>query len=170
MCRPTSRTCVKTDSDTDGSSTTRSISTATGTSRNYNGNPPSPPPANRQVERVLPKSAIFSPSFMSPAAASSAPASGTSGRTPIATRFPPTPAPGSSRAPQFHERFRTQSYQPFAEYELKVTQRLNITGGIKEAHYSMNLNQFRITPRRSQSRKVSTCDPPRRLQLLDALY
>ncbi len=44
--------------------------------------------------------------------------------------------------PNFHERFITQSVQPFAEYELRVTRRLSLTAGIKSAYYNMALNQF----------------------------
>src|SRR5262249_13916687 len=44
--------------------------------------------------------------------------------------------------PNFHERFRTQSWQPFAEFEYHATQKLTITGGIKLADYKQNLNQF----------------------------
>jgi iron complex outermembrane recepter protein len=44
--------------------------------------------------------------------------------------------------PNFHEHFITQSIQPFAEFEYKVTRKLDITAGIKSAYYNMNLNQF----------------------------
>ncbi len=44
--------------------------------------------------------------------------------------------------PNFHEHFITQSVQPFAEFEYKVTRKLDITAGIKSAYYNMNLNQF----------------------------
>ncbi len=42
----------------------------------------------------------------------------------------------------FHEHFITQSFQPFAEFEWRATQRLVITAGIKAADYNMALNQF----------------------------
>ena len=42
----------------------------------------------------------------------------------------------------FHEHFITQSWQPFVEYEYRVTPRLSITPGIKLARYTMHLNQY----------------------------
>ena len=42
----------------------------------------------------------------------------------------------------FHEHFITQSFQPFAEYEWRPTQKLAITAGIKDANYAMALDQF----------------------------
>jgi len=42
----------------------------------------------------------------------------------------------------FHEHFITQSYQPFAEYEWRLTPRLVVTAGIKAADYNMALNQY----------------------------
>jgi iron complex outermembrane receptor protein len=42
----------------------------------------------------------------------------------------------------FHEHFITQSIQPFAEFEWRVTPKLVVTAGIKSADYKMNLNQF----------------------------
>jgi iron complex outermembrane receptor protein len=42
----------------------------------------------------------------------------------------------------FHEHFITQSFQPFAEFEWRATQRLVVTAGIKAADYKMNLNQY----------------------------
>jgi iron complex outermembrane receptor protein len=44
--------------------------------------------------------------------------------------------------PNFHEHFITQSLQPFAEYELRVTPKLSITAGVKFSDYHMLLNQF----------------------------
>jgi iron complex outermembrane receptor protein len=44
--------------------------------------------------------------------------------------------------PNFHERFYTNSYQPFAEYELRVTQKLTITAGFKCSYFNQNLTQF----------------------------
>ena len=44
--------------------------------------------------------------------------------------------------PNFHENFDTNSYQPFAEYEYHVTQRLTVTGGFKYAYFNQNLTQF----------------------------
>jgi len=44
--------------------------------------------------------------------------------------------------PNFHERFYTNTYQPFIEYEYHVTQRLAITGGFKYAYFNQNLTQY----------------------------
>jgi iron complex outermembrane receptor protein len=44
--------------------------------------------------------------------------------------------------PNFHERFWTNSYQPFAEYEYHVTSRLTLTGGIKYAYFNQSLQQY----------------------------
>ena len=44
--------------------------------------------------------------------------------------------------PNFHEKFITQSAQPYAQYEYNVTRKLTITAGFKFSNYSMHLNQF----------------------------
>ncbi len=44
--------------------------------------------------------------------------------------------------PNFHEKFRTQSIQPYAQYEYRATRRLTITGGFKISNYNMHLNQY----------------------------
>ena len=44
--------------------------------------------------------------------------------------------------PNFHEHFITDSFQPFVEYEYKVTRDLSITGGIKFANYKMDFTQY----------------------------
>lgn len=44
--------------------------------------------------------------------------------------------------PNFHEKFITQSAQPFAQYEYKVTRRLTFTAGFKVSNYHQHLNQF----------------------------
>ncbi len=44
--------------------------------------------------------------------------------------------------PNFHEKFITQSAQPFAQYEFRVTKRLTVTGGFKMSNYNVHLNQF----------------------------
>ena len=44
--------------------------------------------------------------------------------------------------PNFHEKFWTSSYQPFAEYEWHATHALTVTGGFKWAHYNQDLKQF----------------------------
>jgi iron complex outermembrane receptor protein len=44
--------------------------------------------------------------------------------------------------PNFHEKFNTNSWQPYAEYQLKATHRLTVTGGVKLAYYNQYLHQF----------------------------
>ncbi len=44
--------------------------------------------------------------------------------------------------PNFHEKFITQSAQPYAQYEFNVTRRLTFTAGFKFSNYKMHLNQF----------------------------
>jgi iron complex outermembrane receptor protein len=44
--------------------------------------------------------------------------------------------------PNFHEHFITQTFHPFVEYEWRVTPKLVITAGVKDAHYNMALDQF----------------------------
>ena len=44
--------------------------------------------------------------------------------------------------PNFHERFYTSSYQPFAEYEYHVTQRLTVTAGLKYSYFNQDVTQF----------------------------
>ena len=44
--------------------------------------------------------------------------------------------------PNFHEKFITQSVQPYGEFEWKATRKLSITGGFKLATYRQHLNQF----------------------------
>ncbi len=44
--------------------------------------------------------------------------------------------------PNFHEKFITQSIQPFAQYEYRVTRKLTVTGGFKVSNYLVHLNQF----------------------------
>lgn len=42
----------------------------------------------------------------------------------------------------FSEKFWTNSYQPYAEYEYMATRKLSITAGLKFAFYTMDLEQF----------------------------
>ena len=44
--------------------------------------------------------------------------------------------------PNFHEKFNTTTLQPYAEYELKITQNLRVTPGIKLAYYKQDFTQF----------------------------
>jgi iron complex outermembrane recepter protein len=44
--------------------------------------------------------------------------------------------------PNFHERFWTNSAQPFIEYELHATHRLTVTGGFKYAYFNQSLTQY----------------------------
>jgi len=42
----------------------------------------------------------------------------------------------------FHEKFITQSAQPFAQYEYRVTKRFTVTGGFKMSNYNVHLLQY----------------------------
>jgi len=44
--------------------------------------------------------------------------------------------------PNFSEKFRTNSYQPYAEYQWMATRKLSITAGLKFAYYTMALDQY----------------------------
>jgi iron complex outermembrane recepter protein len=44
--------------------------------------------------------------------------------------------------PNFHERFYTNSYNPFIEYEWHATPKLTISAGDKYAYYNMSLTQY----------------------------
>ena len=44
--------------------------------------------------------------------------------------------------PNFHEHFITSTFQPFVEYEYRITRDISFTGGIKLAYYRMDLKQF----------------------------
>ncbi|MEP6961635.1 MAG: TonB-dependent receptor, partial [Acidobacteriota bacterium] len=44
--------------------------------------------------------------------------------------------------PNFHEKFITQSAQPFAQYSYRITRRLTVTAGFKVSNYNIHLNQF----------------------------
>ena len=45
-------------------------------------------------------------------------------------------------SPNFHEKFITQSAQPYLQYEYHVTRRFTVTGGFKMSNYNMHLAQF----------------------------
>src|SRR5262249_46823739 len=72
--------------------------------------------------------------------------------------------------PNFHEHFITTTFQPFIEYEYRVTRDISFTGGIKLAYYRMDLKQFaangktvgRLTAPRSPSplRRIMFGTPP----------
>ncbi|MEG9438164.1 TonB-dependent receptor [Edaphobacter sp. HDX4] len=44
--------------------------------------------------------------------------------------------------PNFHEKFWTNSYQPYAEFEYHATPALTLTAGMKWAHYTQDLKQY----------------------------
>ncbi len=44
--------------------------------------------------------------------------------------------------PNFHEKFITQSSQPFAQFDYRVSKRLTVSGGYKMSNYSVHLNQY----------------------------
>ena len=53
--------------------------------------------------------------------------------------------------PNFHERFYTNSYQPYAEYEFRATSKLTITAGFKYSYFNQNLTQY------ADASKVGNC-------------
>lgn len=58
-------------------------------------------------------------------------------------QYPSDPLTHTDQAlPNFHERFWTNSYNPFVEYEWHATKKLTITGGEKYAYYNMTLTQY----------------------------
>jgi iron complex outermembrane receptor protein len=64
-----------------------------------------------------------------------------SGRPPTAFRSRPRTR-SDAALPNFHERFFTNSFQPFAEYEFHATRKLTLTAGFKYAYYNQDLTQF----------------------------
>ena len=54
----------------------------------------------------------------------------------------PTHNWADSALPNFAETFVTDSYQPFAEYELHATSKLSLTPGVKFAYYTIGTKQF----------------------------
>jgi iron complex outermembrane receptor protein len=44
--------------------------------------------------------------------------------------------------PNFSEKFVTNSYQPFAEYDFHATKKLDITAGVKFSYYTISTQQF----------------------------
>jgi iron complex outermembrane receptor protein len=44
--------------------------------------------------------------------------------------------------PNFSESYKTNSYQPYGEYELHATSKLSVTAGLKFAYYTMNFTQY----------------------------
>ena len=58
-------------------------------------------------------------------------------------QYPSNPLDHTDQAlPNFHERFWTNSYNPYVEYEWHATEKLTITGGEKYAYYNMALTQY----------------------------
>ena len=46
--------------------------------------------------------------------------------------------------PNFHEHFNSQSFQPFVEYEWRVTSKFVVVAGVKDANYDLNLQQYQV--------------------------
>ena len=44
--------------------------------------------------------------------------------------------------PNFHEKYFTNIFQPYVEYEYQAAENLTITGGVKYAYYNQNFTQF----------------------------
>jgi iron complex outermembrane receptor protein len=59
-------------------------------------------------------------------------------------QFPSDPLDGyiDSPLPNFNEKFVTNSYQPYAEYQLQIGSRLTITPGVKLAYYTIGTKQY----------------------------
>jgi iron complex outermembrane receptor protein len=59
-------------------------------------------------------------------------------------QYPTDPLNGfkDQALPNFAEKFVTNSYQPFAEYEFHPTSRLSITPGVKFSYYTVGTQQF----------------------------
>jgi len=58
-------------------------------------------------------------------------------------QYPSNPLTHTDQAlPNFHERFWTNSYNPYAEYEWHATKKLTVIGGEKYAYYNMALTQY----------------------------
>jgi iron complex outermembrane receptor protein len=59
-------------------------------------------------------------------------------------QFPSDPLNNWADQPlsNFNEKFWTNSYQPYGEYELHVTKKLNVTAGTKFAYYDIATKQF----------------------------
>jgi iron complex outermembrane receptor protein len=80
-------------------------------------------------------------------------------------QIPQNPRNGAdSVLPNFHEKFWTNSYQPFAEYEWHPTGKLTVTGGIKFARYTQDLTQYA-----DNGKTVGSVDPVTKLPFT-ALY
>ncbi len=59
-------------------------------------------------------------------------------------QFPADPLDGYivSALPNFSEKFVTNSYQPFAEYQLQIGSKLTFTPGVKFAYYTIGTKQY----------------------------
>lgn len=58
-------------------------------------------------------------------------------------QYPSDPLTGIDQTlPNFHERYYTNIYQPFAEYEYHATRKLTLTGGLKYAYYNQSFTQY----------------------------
>jgi iron complex outermembrane receptor protein len=58
-------------------------------------------------------------------------------------QFPSDPLTNIDQTlPNFHERYYTNIYQPFAEYEYHATRKLTVTAGLKFAHYNQSFTQY----------------------------
>lgn len=61
--------------------------------------------------------------------------------------------------PNFSEKFWTNSYQPYAEYQWMATRKLSITAGLKFAYYTMALEQFADNGGKIGSKNPVTGEP-----------
>lgn len=61
--------------------------------------------------------------------------------------------------PNFAEKFVTDSYQPFVEYQWHVTPRLDLTPGVKFAYYTVGTQQFADDGKTIGCLAAGACDP-----------
>jgi iron complex outermembrane receptor protein len=61
--------------------------------------------------------------------------------------------------PNFAEKFVTNSYQPFAEFQWHITSRLNFTPGVKFAYYTVGTQQFADDGKTIGCLVPGSCDP-----------
>jgi len=76
-------------------------------------------------------------------------------------QYPSDPVNGwaDQLLPNFAEKFVTNSYQPFAQYQWHVTSRLDLTPGVKFAYYTVGTQQFADDGKTIGCLVPGVCDP-----------
>jgi iron complex outermembrane receptor protein len=76
-------------------------------------------------------------------------------------QYPSDPTAGwaDQTLPNFAEKFVTNSYQPFAQYQWHVTNRLDLTPGVKFAYYTIGTQQFADDGKTLGCFVPGTCNP-----------